>query len=600
VTARREDSERVVEGSWYRLRIPDGRGVAWLEDDGGRWAELRLLASVDTLDGADETFDVRGPIAAGEATLAWDLRSSRWAAKRIVIEADPERLAIHVEVEGRGSITDVSMLAGPLITPRTSGRVMSGAWFESIVCASPTDPGRIVQPASESALIGVVSGSEPGRGNWFFTPGPFVYAANRSRVLDPLRLPAGPWLWFGLAARRHEAGFAGWSYRAVDRGFGFGLDYEGKTSVDGSWRSPSIVIRRAGSPYEAIAAWRNELEIPAPAAGGPERPARAWWRQPIFCGWGAQGALARDDGRGLAAAKEYATQASYEGFLGALEARAIRPGTIVIDDKWEEAYGSGRPDTAKWPDLRGWIRRRHDAGQRVLLWSKAWDPESAPAEACVRAPDGTPLRLDPSHPAGEAAIRAAVRRMLGAGPDGLDADGLKIDFTANTPSGIATAHHGPEWGVDLLGRLLDTVADEARRTKPEALLVGHTPNPLVASAVDMIRLNDTLRLDDPRPVVDVLPQMTHRAAIVRAACPDHLIDTDDWCAPSLEGWRAYTALKPSLGVPALYYATHLDLTGERFEEADYELIRRTWQEYRAANGLHEPAAAPPTTARRSA
>jgi hypothetical protein len=79
--------------------------------------------------------------------------------------------------------------------------------------------------------------------------------------------------------------------------------------------------------------------------------------------------------------------------------------------------------------------------------------------------------------------------------------------------------------------------------------------------------------------------MRYRAAVVRAACPDHLIDTDDWCAPNLAGWRAYAAAKPSLGVPALYYATHLDLTGEAFEDADYELLRNTWDAYRRREGL---------------
>ena len=55
--------------------------------------------------------------------------------------------------------------------------------------------------------------------------------------------------------------------------------------------------------------------------------------------------------------------------------------------------------------------------------------------------------------------------------------------------------------------------------------------------------------------------------------PDHLVDTDDWCAPDLAGWRAYNAIKAELGVPALYYATHLDRTGERLTDDDYALIR---------------------------
>ena len=73
----------------------------------------------------------------------------------------------------------------------------------------------------------------------------------------------------------------------------------------------------------------------------------------------------------------------------------------------------------------------------MLLWWKAWDPEGAPGDACVRDPDGTPLALDPESAAGRALIEDAMAHMLG--PDGLDADGLKIDFTARTPSGTRSA-----------------------------------------------------------------------------------------------------------------------------------------------------------------
>ncbi len=578
-----------VGGDWYRLRTTPGKTTAWLEDrDGGKWAELRLLASIDTLEGPDETLDIAGPavvaLPAGGSRLTWDLRSSRWSAKRLVIEAGRGTLAVHAEVEGDGRPTEVELLAGRVILPRTTGHLMSGAWFESIFCSSPTHPGRIMKPASESAVIGVVSGSEAGRGNWFFTPAPFVYAANRTPMGDPVTIPDGPWLTFALDARGGDAGFTGFGYRAVDRGFGFTLDYEAKTPVVGRWRTPSIVIGLATDPYEAIATDRRRLESADSAPVARETPGGpAWWREPIFCGWGAQCAMARAAGLGFGAGPTFATQANYDGFLEALEARGVIPGTVVIDDKWQAAYGTCEPDTGRWPDLRGWIADRRACDQRVLLWYKAWDAEGIPADACIRSAAGVPLGIDPTHPAGEAAIRRAIRTMLA--PDGLDADGLKIDFTARTPSGVATVHHGPAWGVDLLRRLLDVMADEAKRVKPEALLVGHTPNPIVASAVDMIRLNDTLRLDDPEPRVDIVPQMTYRARVTRAACPGHLIDTDDWCAPDLAGWRDYASMKASLGVPALYYATGLDLSGEAFGPSDYDLLRETWAAYREATGL---------------
>jgi hypothetical protein len=55
--------------------------------------------------------------------------------------------------------------------------------------------------------------------------------------------------------------------------------------------------------------------------------------------------------------------------------------------------------------------------------------------------------------------------------------------------------------------------------------------------------------------------------------------------PDLATWREYTALKPDLGIPSLYYADRLDLSGERLTDADIELVRRTWTAYREREGL---------------
>ena len=49
------------------------------------------------------------------------------------------------------------------------------------------------------------------------------------------------------------------AYRAIDRGFGFVLDYDGHTSVDGRWSSPELVLARATDPYAAIADQRDRL-----------------------------------------------------------------------------------------------------------------------------------------------------------------------------------------------------------------------------------------------------------------------------------------------------------------------------------------------------
>ncbi|HET7769040.1 MAG TPA: hypothetical protein VFN74_09700, partial [Chloroflexota bacterium] len=279
-------------------------------------------------------------------------------------------------------------------------------------------------------------------------------------------------------------------------------------------------------------------------------------------------------GEQVAGAPAFSRQEHYDRFLETLARKGLVPGTVVLDDKWQRDYGTNQVDTEKWPDLPGWIARRHAGGQRVLLWWKAWDPEGLPAEQCVRNGAGTVVAADPSNPAYEATLRASVRRMLGPRSDGgYDADGFKVDFSARTPSGPGLVRHGSEWGVSLLHRLLWILYDETKRVKPDALVMTHTPNPHFAGVTDMIRLNDV------NTGADVVAQMRHRAAVASAACPDQLIDTDNWPMPSKAAWREYVRVQPELGVPSLYFATHVD-SGEALQDEDYAAVRACWEAWR--------------------
>jgi hypothetical protein len=155
-------------------------------------------------------------------------------------------------------------------------------------------------------------------------------------------------------------------------------------------------------------------------------------------------------------------------------------------------------------------------------------------------------------------------------PDGLDADGFKVDFTGRTPSGANLDHAGGAWGVALLHELMRVFYGAAKEAKPDALVITHTPHPAFVDVTDMIRLNDVIG------GVDLVEQMAFRADVVRAALPEVPIDTDDWRVPDKRSWRQFLDSKPGIGVPSLYYATHIDSTGEALDEEDYAALRRVW------------------------
>ena len=133
---------------------------------------------------------------------------------------------------------------------------------------------------------------------------------------------------------------------------------------------------------------------------------------------------------------------------------------------------------------------------------------------------------------------------------------------------------GADWGLELMRLYFKSIYDEMKRVKADSLLLTHTPHPYLADVLDMIRLNDA------NTGHDVVQAMTHRARVARSACPAALIDTDNWPMKDRATWRKYTRVQPSLGVPSLYYATHIDTTGEALTAQDYALIRDTWAKYR--------------------
>lgn len=574
---------RLLTTPYYRLRLhPDRPYVDLFDGSGGFLAELFIPSSVHSLHGLDDTVSAGDwQIEAGdeEILLTLPAGSSIWAEKRYRLRCQPHRFTYEVTVTGQGRMADVHFLGGAYSGQLRlgSGFFPSGQAFRRAFTPEPNADNVITFSPAEGAVIDLGGGALPGRFDWYFTPPPFAFAFEGP----------GGWLAIGTGAPAGENRFGAFHYHGGYDSFYLTLPYEGYTSVDGSYDLPPVSFDfalsptspHADDPYKALAAHVQGLHDRGLAPDLPAgRPRPAWWFEPIFSGWGAQCYLAAQTmgGPDRLDARRYSRQEHYESFLAVLDQQQVTPGIVVIDDKWQAAYATNEADEDKWPDMPGFIRRQHEAGRKVLLWLKAWDPEGAPAGECITNAAGQPVAFDPTHPAYEARLRAAVRQMLS--PAGYGADGFKIDFTARIPAGPGMRLQGSEWGLELMKRYLAIVYDEAKRAKPEALVMTHTPHPYLADVLDMIRLND---IPERRPDVDVRAVMTHRARVAAIACPNAVVDTDNWPLASRDAFRAYLELQAELGVPSLYYSSHMDSTGEPFTAEDYQLVRDAWNRYRA-------------------
>jgi hypothetical protein len=573
MTKKNNKELRQYTSETYSLTFLEDRPFVHLHSpQGDLLAQLFIPSSVHSLQGRDDTTRLGNwevDEQQGVTTFVLRAESSLWRAKRYRLRCYPQRFTYDVEIEGDGQLAEVNYFGGYYSgQPRWgSGFFWSGQHFLSGFNPEPNaDEMNYFSPQTH-AHIDLMGVPLPGRKDWFFTPAPFCFS---------MQLPQG-WLSLGVEAGPGQNRFTEYAYHGKLEAFYVSFAYDGQTRVKGSYQLPAIGFDFAKDEYTALEKHAEALSPLLPVSvqsSGQEPGTPAWWQTPIFCGWGAQFHLAVAQG---GRAPEYARQEIYEQFLRVLETKEVNPGIVVLDDKWQSSYGENCIDEAKWPDLPGFISQQHARGRRVLLWLKAWDTEGLPPDECITNAAGLPIACDPSNPAYERRLRASVQRMIST--HGYDADGFKIDFTARIPCGPGLNISGDTWGLELMRLYLSILHSEAKRIKPDALIMAHTPHPYLGDVVDMIRLNDL----NPDKMIN--PAMIHRARVVSIACPKAIIDTDNWQMPSKAAWRAYTSLQPELGVPSLYYATHVDATGEALEAEDYRVIRESWDHFRETRKL---------------
>ncbi len=553
----------IVETEQYRLILNANDGTwADLSRDSAPVARLFLPGAVDSVEGPDVTLSVAAPIAKekpGRVVFIVRSQSSLWGQRVTKLRCRDEMVELDIRVEGDDLVENVHLFGG--WTP--TGPARSTAHFNRVFDPSPNAQLKQNFAPDARAIISVRDHTDWLNGAWFFTPAPLAFC---------LRAATANWLAAAVAARPGAHTFEDFSYEG-DGGFEFRLNYAAHTATGGEWTSPRIALLGAADEYDALAAasaWR------AMYGATPQHatPSALWWRSPIFCGWGEQVALSNRNGKPPSA---FATQANYERWLNTLAAHDLHPGIIVIDDKWQGRYGDPRPDPAKWPDMRGFIRRQHEMGRRVILWWKAWDAEGVPVEEQVSHSPWPEGSVDPTSAAYRERLSRAVARLIGD----LDADGFKIDFAHRTPYGRAAQVQGRSWGIELLRDLIAQLSDAAKSIKPDALIVSQTPDPYFCNIVDMIRLNNTVRMDmaDQFTTADILTNMTHRARVARAASADWLIDTNSWPSLDRAQWLSYVQRQVYLGNPSLYYATAIDRTGEPLRPEDYAVVSQAWKTY---------------------
>ena len=504
----------------------------------------------------DEAYELN---VAAKSSL-WSKRSFRW-------RFFPDHVEFQQFASGKGKLGRCYFFSNGVSNRWGNGTTAGHSWATTVYADRYFAPNpnhanqyefTIAMPQTLGFSLDKKSGSDedfrPERMTGIFAPPPLFLAFHLN----------GTWTSTGLGATPGEYQFPALEYSgSLYAGASFYVDYMGYRSVDGDFASPTVAMHFAYNPLDALGTYTDWL-TKSGFATAHTFPDVLWHHMPIFCGWAEQTIETVPVG---GAPNKLATQANYEKWVGELEERGLPFGTIVIDDKWQAAYGTFEVDQQKWPDLKGFVDAQHAKGRHVLLWVPVADPDGLPASLCVNY-EGKCRIADVGKPEYESYLRSKIQHLV----KDLGVDGFKVDWV-NDPAAPGLDLTGPATGIEFVRRFQSILYTETHKWKPDAMVETQTANALFRESSDVLRLNDIWYASRN------VPEMMRLRGRIANISGWPVVDTDNASSTTLKNWWEYMLAQPTIGVPALYFVTRTEATQESPSPEDWKYLASIWKQY---------------------
>jgi len=560
-----------IEMRQYAIRIDPGTPPRLTIEHAG--APVFIVPVVSTLDSETQQEKLSAIETTGRKDLNGDwivtatASSNLWTARRFVWRLYPDHIEFEQFASGHGKLGKNFFLSSGVSHRWDNGTTPGHLWDTTIYADRYFSPSpnhanqfefNIAMPQTLGFSIGRTPDSEedfrPERMTGLFAPPPLLLTFHMG----------DSWAGIGIGTKPGAYQFPALEYTGSRyAGASFFVDYMGYKSIDGDFASPMLAIHFGNTPMETLSAytkWLDQKGFSTTYAGKDV----LWHHLPIFCGWAEQTVESVPFG---VAPNTLATQANYEKWLATLEQRGLPLGTIVIDDKWQQAYGTFEIDQKKWPDMKGFVVAQHAKGRHVLLWVPVAETDGLPRDLCVMA-EGKCVIADVGKPEYEAYLRPRIRHLV----EEIGIDGFKEDWVG-APAVPGLPLTGSATGIEFVRRFQWILWSETHKVKPDAMVETQTPNALFRESSDVTRLNDIWYAT--RNVPDVLRM---RAEIAHASGWP-LVDTDNASSTTLRDWWSYMQAQPSIGIPALYFVTKTESTQESPSNEQWRELARIWRNY---------------------
>jgi hypothetical protein len=542
------------------------------DHSGETWMRLHQVSDIDTDVMRDTTLALEEPDITSEAGGITTIRQislgGNGQTKEAVWHCHEDFIEYYVIGRGyTGKLDRISLGGGHLVGPKQSGLSMSEQCFESVFNPQPSDSERRMTPASEQTPNTVHGAWQAGQRREFLNVPP-VYAFSKRTTNRHGDTVKGPYLAAGITTPLDKQLFHTVRYNASEDGFYFDINYDRNLELDGqSFVSPTLLLHfeeDARSSLEKYSQHAREIGH-LPAYSPPTaRLGRTGMR---LVEWGSNDERARalnDQGQKISAA-EHICEEIVRHDIATWQNRRVPISSVTIDDKWQQYYGTNTPDQVKFPDMSAFISELQSEGIQVGLWYPAYEIEGLDESLCVVDHWGRSVSGDPSYSKYLKEVADQAESMVS--PDGLNADFLKIDFTANIPHGPGLHWHGDLRGNAAQHALLEAIHTRAKKVKPSAVIQTQFANPWFSDVMDELRLNDAK--EHSRLVRD----MAHRAMLGYVFLPNHQIDPDGWPIRDKRQLLSYVRHQPELaGVVTMHY---VDRVGKQLlSQHDISEIRR--------------------------
>jgi len=557
-----------IQTNRYMARIISGNTpLIHLYREGWRLMRMPAVSGLATVDAAENLNEIRiEKFAETEKGIQVSFRagSSLWRERRFIWEFSAGGITYRHEAEGTARPGRCYFFANGPATRK--GPPLAGVTGTLIEVPETYSPGANLsdefrRPIAVPRSLGIFPETP-------YPPDGFI-ADRVAEVFAPpmLCLAFGAtdhWMGIGLGAKPGASQFNGFEYMPAGSGAQFFVNYMGYSEFGDGFTSPVIALNFGYSPYEVLeqyAAWMDREGFSTRRVTVPT----AWHRRPIFCGWGEQMLIGARNRR---PAREEATQVNYEEMMKVIGQRGLPVGTLIIDDQWQEFYGTLKVDTTKWPDMAGFVRRLHDKGIHVLLWTPVHAAAGLPAELCVHR-DGKAISADVSNPRYLEYLQERIRHLV----RDIGIDGFKLDTVRGITREPGLTTHAPLHGIEWLHRYQKTLYDETHRWRPDALVEAHSTCLLFRDCADILRNNDlTQSSRNVAAVMEERSRLAHIAGSPLSDCDGSGCVLDEW-------WNCMQA-QPRFGVPSLYQLSGVESDGD-IPDWMWESLRNIWTGYLA-------------------